>query len=83
MILAGVSVGEMALLELFSKLRAAGFESTAAHLETSYEQQRGSLGLTVEEREQILVSLADCSETLAELRTVLLQEYQWRQREGL
>jgi hypothetical protein len=41
------------------------------------------LGLTIDERAIILGSLEDPPEGLSELRAVLLNEHEWRQREGL
>ena len=39
--------------------------------------------LTIDERAVILASLEDPPEGLIELRAVLLNEHEWRQREGL
>jgi hypothetical protein len=41
------------------------------------------LALTIDERAIILGALEDPTDGLAELRAVLLNEHQWRQREGL
>ena len=41
------------------------------------------LALTIDERAIILDQLEDPPDGLAELRAVLLNEHQWRQREGL
>ena len=41
------------------------------------------LALTVDERAVILAQLDDPPDGLAELRAVLLNEHQWREREGL
>ena len=41
------------------------------------------IALTIDERAIILASLEDPPEGLAELRAVLLNEFEWRQREGL
>ena len=41
------------------------------------------LALTIDERAIILDQLEDPPEGLAELRGVLMNEHQWRQREGL
>jgi hypothetical protein len=41
------------------------------------------LALTIDERAIILAALEDPPDGLAELRSVLLNEHQWRQREGL
>jgi hypothetical protein len=45
---------------------------------------RGGLPPTIEDRERILWALDDVrTEALAELRGVLLQEHEWRRRDGL
>ena len=42
------------------------------------------VALTIEDRERILWALDDVrTDALAELRGVLLQEHEWRRREGL
>ena len=41
------------------------------------------LALTIDERAIILAQLDDPPEGLAELRGVLLNEHEWRKREGL
>ena len=41
------------------------------------------LALTIDERAIILAALDDPADGLAELRAVLLNEHEWRQREGL
>ena len=41
------------------------------------------LGLEIDERAIILAALEDPPDGLAELRGVLMNEHQWRQREGL
>ena len=40
-------------------------------------------GLTIEDREVILNVFVDCPDPLAELRAVLLQEHEWRERQGI
>jgi len=46
-------------------------------------RQAKLLGLTIEDREVILNVLVDCPDPLAELRAVLLQEHEWRERQGI
>ena len=41
------------------------------------------VALTIDERAIILAALDDPADGLAELRAVLLNEHEWRQREGL
>ena len=83
MMLAGIAVADRYVLELARRLRDAGFPITANRLETAYERQTKLLALTIKERERILRALADCPKSLAELRAVLLNEREWRRREGL
>ena len=45
--------------------------------------KRGLLALTINERAIMLSALEDPPEELAELRAVLLADYQWRRSEGL
>jgi hypothetical protein len=52
-------------------------------LERALETEVEILALTIEDRERILWALDDSPEGLAELRGVLLQEHEWRVREGL
>jgi len=47
------------------------------------ERQSKLLGLTIEDREVILNVLVDCPQPLTELRGVLLQEHEWRERQGI
>jgi hypothetical protein len=83
MVLACISVADPSVLELAWKLREAGFDATAVRLEGGYERQIHMLGLSTAERDEILTALGDCPEGLCELRTVLVQEAAWRDREGL
>jgi hypothetical protein len=41
------------------------------------------IAFSIAEREEILAVLVECPAQLAELRAVLLQEHEWRVREGL
>ena len=83
MVLAGVPIHDRHWLELATKLRDAGHADTAARITAGYDRQTRLLALSVTEREEILDVLVDCAEGLAELRGVLLQECEWRRREGL
>ena len=83
MMLAGIAVPDRRVLELARKLRDAGCGDTAARLESGYEHQAKLLALSVEERDEILGVLVDCPDGLGELRAVLLQQHEWRRREGI
>ena len=59
-------------------------EPTRGLLEKALALGTTVLALTVADRERILWALDDARTTaLAELRAVLLQEHEWRVREGL
>jgi hypothetical protein len=80
---AGIPVADRHALELATMLRTAGQENTAARLENGYERQTRILALSIAERDEILNVLVDCPEPLCELRATLLQEHEWRVREGI
>jgi hypothetical protein len=52
-------------------------------LEGALDDSVALLALTIDERAITLAALEDPPDGLAELRAVLLNEHQWRQREGL
>ncbi len=83
MMLAGLNVVDRYVLELARMLRKAGCDDTAARLESGYEHQAKLLALSVEERDEILGVLVDCPDGLRELRAVLLQQHEWRVRQGM
>jgi hypothetical protein len=83
MMLAGIPVTDRYVLDLATMLRAAGHEAAAARLEAGYERQTRILALSIDEREAILRSLEDGPAEFAELRAVLLNEHEWRLREGM
>jgi hypothetical protein len=59
-------------------------EPTRSFLEKSLALDSGVVALTIEDRERILGALDDVrTDALAELRGLLLQEHEWRGREGL
>ena len=59
-------------------------EPTRSLLEKALGLGTAVLALTIEDRERILWALDDVrTDALAELRATLLQEHEWRQREGL
>jgi hypothetical protein len=61
---------------------AAGAGVLADRLERALADEVKLLALTIEERAIILGQLEDPPDGLAALRAVLLNEHQWRQREG-
>ena len=81
--LAGIPVRDQDVLELAGVLRGANFEDVAERLENAYDGETKVLALTISDREAILRALDDPPGGLAELRGVLLQEHEWRVREGL
>jgi hypothetical protein len=57
---------------------------TRSFLEKSLALDSEVVALTIEDRERILWALDDVrTDALAELRGVLLQEHEWRAKEGL
>ena len=64
-------------------VRATGADELADRLEGALVDGVELLALTIDERAIILAALEDPPEGLAELRAVLLNEHEWRQREGL
>jgi len=83
MMLAGIPVADKNVLELARLLREAGFDDGAERLEGAWDAETKVLALTIEDRERILRALDDPPDGLAELRSVLLVEHEWRRREGL
>ena len=83
MMLAGIAVADRYVLELAGALRGPGSDDTAARLEIGYEHQARLLGLSTAERDEILAVLVDCPDGLGELRSTLLQQHEWRAREGM
>ena len=83
MMLAGVPVADSAVAELAWFVRDAGAVEFADRLERAVTDGVRLLALTIDERAIILAQLEDPPDGLAELRGVLMNEHQWRQREGL
>jgi hypothetical protein len=73
--LAGIPVRDQDVLELARLLRSAGFDETAEWVEVAYDREAKVLALTIGQREEILRTLDDPPDGLAELRGVLLAEY--------
>ena len=72
-----------AVAELADTVRATGADELANRLEVALDDGVALLALTIDERAIILAALEDPPDGLAELRAVLLNEHEWRQREGL
>ena len=84
MLKAGVSVSPADVQELIRLLRNAGSFDIAARLGSMDEVEADLLNLTSDDREVILLTLADAhSGGLARLRAVLLKQRLWVKREGL
>ena len=83
MMLAGVPVHADAVAELADSVRATGADDLADRLEVALDDGVALLALTIDERAIILAALEDPPDGLAELRAVLLNEHEWRQRTGL
>ena len=80
---AGLPVPNDSVHELAALVRAIGADDLADRLDRALADGVALLALTIDERAVILAALQDPAEGLAELRAVLLNEHQWRQREGL
>ena len=80
MYLAGLRIPDEDVRELIKLVD----EPTRSFLEKSLALDSEVVALTIEDRERIPWALDDVrTEALAELRAVLLQEHEWRAREGL
>jgi hypothetical protein len=83
LLLAGLPVPDRLVLELAECLRLEGITDTAERLEDAHMSGRDVVALTIDDREAILHALERCPYGLAELRSVLLLEHEWRVAEGL
>ena len=81
--LAGVPVPADAAAELATLVRTVGADELADRLDQALADDVSLLALTIDERALILAAFEDPPDGLVELRAVLLNEHQWRQREGL
>jgi hypothetical protein len=80
MYLAGLRIPDQDVRELTRLVD----EPTRSFLEKSLAFEAEVVALTIEDRERILWALDDVrTDALAELRSVLLQEHEWRGREGM
>jgi hypothetical protein len=78
--LAGLRIPDDDVRELASLVN----EPTRSMLEKALALGTVVLALTIDDRERILWALDDVrTDALAELRALLLQEHEWRVREGL
>ena len=75
MYLAGMRIPDEDVRELITLVD----EPTRSLLEKSLGLEAGVVALTIDDRERILWALDDVrTDALAELRALLLQEYEWR-----
>jgi hypothetical protein len=81
--LAGLPVPDDAVDELGTLVWSASANDLADRLDRAVADKVALLALTLDERAIILAALDDPSEGLAELRGVLWNEWEWRQRKGL
>lgn len=81
--LAGINHTTSAALELITMLCAAGLLDTADTLATAWNHGDEVVGLTLDEREEVLRVLDEPPDRLCDLRTVLLEEHRWRETVGL
>lgn len=81
--LAGLPVSNDATSELAILVRTTGGDELADRLERALNHDVKLLALTIPERTIILSALEDPPQPLAELRAVLLNEHEWRVREGV
>ena len=81
--LAGVPMQADAVAERASVVRTIGADELADRLEGALAGSVALLALTSDERTIIPSTLEDPPEGLAELRGVLMNEHEWRQRTGL
>lgn len=82
--LAGIPIRDEDVFKLAGLLRTGGFEEVSDKLTRALLVETKVLALTVVDRESILRALDETpTDGLAELRGVLLQEHEWRVREGL
>ena len=80
MYLAGLRIPDEDVGELINLVD----EPTRSFLEKALALDSDVIALTIDDRERILWALDDVrTDALAELRGVLLQEHEWRAREGL
>ena len=84
MVLARISVADPPALELAGTPHDRGFRATPARVEAGDERRVHMLSRDIAERDEILQALVgDCPPGLGDLRTVLLQEQEWRVRKEL
>jgi hypothetical protein len=77
-----LSGGEASDIDLMKQVEAGEFE-VVNQLECAFNDQATQIALTIDERAIVLNALDDPPDDLSALRVVLLNEHQWRVREGL
>jgi hypothetical protein len=80
MFVAGIPIPDELILELAGLVEDP---ELADRLESAYSREVKILGIEIPERDTILLALIDPPQGLEELRGVLLNEVEWRRREGL
>jgi hypothetical protein len=80
--LAGVPVSDEHVVELVRRLRELSLGGHADHLERALDRGARIVALDVSDREAILQALEGCPDSLADLRSVLVDDHLWRAREG-
>ena len=83
MMLARLPVPDHAVEGLAELVRAAGADELADRLEVAIDDSVALLALTIDGRAIILDAFDDPPDWITELRGVLMNEHQWRQRAGL
>jgi hypothetical protein len=81
--LAGVDIQEQDGLELAIVLRQNGYAEAASRIETTAEEHKNEVALTIKDREDILSVLVETDSELAKLPAVLLEEHVARKQTGL
>jgi hypothetical protein len=79
----GLATPDRLVLQLAVELRNAYHSHTAERLEVAVATGRDTVNLDIGDREAILYVLRDPLPGLETLRTVLLNERSWRDREGI
>ena len=83
MMLAGLPVPDPAIDALAELVRAAGADDLADRLDRALTDGVKLIALTLGERAVMLAAFEDPPPELTELRAVLLNDHEWRRREGI
>jgi hypothetical protein len=81
MLVAGLELDSGLVVELAKRLFEEGMVRTAERLLEADANDAERVSLTISEREAILWTLADCPDEVVPLRSVLVNELDWRHRE--